>query len=62
MFGHIRRLASHAGSWYPSDKKKLDLQLTKYLEIARNEMEETKEQPGKIRAIIAPHAGLDYSG
>ncbi len=61
MFGQIRRLASHAGSWYPADKKKLDTQLSQYLEIAKNQMEESKDQ-GKIRAIIAPHAGIDYSG
>eukprot|EP00347_Sterkiella_histriomuscorum_P023645 403333881 len=64
MFGQIKRLASHAGSWYPSDKKKLDLQLTQYLEKAKIDLgDRIKDNSrGKIRAIIAPHAGIDYSG
>ena len=64
MFGQIRRLASHAGSWYPSDKTKLDKQLSDYLHRAQTDLEESKDEEakGRVRAIIAPHAGIDYSG
>lgn len=64
MFGSIKRIASHAGSWYPSDKKKLDAMLNQYLERARKDLaeREQRQNQGKIRAIIGPHAGLEYSG
>lgn len=44
MFGSIKRLASHAGSWYPSDKKKLDAMLNQYLERARKDLAERDQR------------------
>lgn len=71
------RSASHAGSWYTSNKTKLDEQLTSWLsvvngfdipkaqDVAREDEYSTDEVtlpvPG-IRAVIAPHAGYSYSG
>jgi AmmeMemoRadiSam system protein B len=49
------RAASHAGSWYSSNRVELDRQLTSWLsscELCHS----------KARAIIGPHAGYRYSG
>jgi MEMO1 family protein len=52
---HVRR-AAVAGSWYPDDPARLTRELDAYL--ARVDVE-----PGALpRAIVAPHAGLKYSG
>jgi AmmeMemoRadiSam system protein B len=51
------RSASHAGSWYDSDKSKLDKKLSKWLAEA-TPLTEIK----LIRGIIGPHAGFEYSG
>ncbi|XP_060063056.1 protein MEMO1-like [Ylistrum balloti] len=49
------RQATHAGSWYSSDGKELDSQLTSWLSKAP-----VCQAPA--RAIIAPHAGYYYCG
>lgn len=46
-----------AGTWYPSDPKKLALEIDNYINSAKVE-----NINGEIVAIIAPHAGLRYSG
>jgi MEMO1 family protein len=52
----IRR-SSVAGRWYPGDPSRLASEVDTYL--ARAVVEAT---PSPIRAIVAPHAGLMYSG
>ncbi|XP_076066499.1 protein MEMO1 [Oratosquilla oratoria] len=49
------RRASHAGSWYSDSAKDLDRQLDDWLNNAHL-------SHGPARAIIAPHAGYQYSG
>ena len=53
----MRRRAAVSGSWYPDDPTRLASELTGYLNRATRE-------PGRAapRALIAPHAGLMYSG
>ena len=51
------RRASVAGTWYPNHPARLVSHLDGYLERARVE-----EPAGQVRAIVAPHAGLMYSG
>jgi MEMO1 family protein len=51
------RRASVAGTWYPDNPTRLVSHLDRYLERAR-----TDDLAGQLRAIIAPHAGLMYSG
>ncbi|GAA5810291.1 hypothetical protein MFLAVUS_003711 [Mucor flavus] len=53
------RNASHASSWYSDNKSKLNKQLDSFLEKATEEHQFPIEG---VRAIIAPHAGLNYSG
>ena len=55
--GSYRR-ASHAGSWYVSDSRELDTELTSWLREAKS------QQPPapRAKAVIAPHAGYRYSG
>jgi AmmeMemoRadiSam system protein B len=48
---------SVAGSWYPRDPQALAAEVDRYLAAAR-----TVEGPTRPAAIIAPHAGLMYSG
>ena len=57
MQSNIRK-AAKAGSWYESDPKKLNDQLTSYLKKA----EITVPRGKKLSAIIGPHAGYEYSG
>ena len=52
------RKATKAGSWYESDSKKLNDELSLYLSKA----EITVPRGKKLRAIIGPHAGYEYSG
>jgi MEMO1 family protein len=54
--GSVRR-TSVAGTWYPDNPARLVSQLDGYLERARIE-----DPDGRLRAIVAPHAGLMYSG
>ena len=50
------RKAAVAGSWYPGTPNVLRDEVDRHLESAEVEC------AGEIRAIIAPHAGLHYSG
>jgi AmmeMemoRadiSam system protein B len=58
MSSNSIREASHAGSWYESNGKNLDQQLSTWLAEATS----TTNNRLKARAIIAPHAGYTYSG
>lgn len=51
------RPAAVAGSWYPGQAPRLTAELDRYLAAAT-----VPELPGRIVALIAPHAGLRYSG
>jgi len=51
------RRAAVAGSWYPDDPARLTQQVTRYVERA-----DVGEIGDPVRAVIAPHAGLMYSG
>jgi len=51
------RRASVAGTWYPNNPARLVSEVDGYLDRARLE-----DLAGPLRAIIAPHAGLMYSG
>lgn len=46
-----------AGSWYPSDPAQLRREIDRYLARA-----EPPELPGKVWGVLAPHAGVRYSG
>jgi len=50
------RPAAVAGSWYPGSAQGLAAAVDRYLARA------TREVPGDLVALIAPHAGLKYSG
>jgi hypothetical protein len=54
--GGLRR-AAVAGSWYPADRARLVAEVERYLGRARVE-----PCPAPVRAVVAPHAGLRYSG
>jgi len=57
------RRATHAGSWYNSNKAELDIELSRNLAKAKPTDEHSFSFPVKgIKAIIAPHAGYSYSG
>lgn len=45
------------GGWYPSSKSDLDTMLDRFFENAK-----PVKIPGKIVALIGPHAGINYSG
>ena len=53
----IRR-ASHAGTWYESNKSNLNTTLQNYLAASTKINESNKI----LKGIIGPHAGLEYSG
>ncbi|KAJ3400036.1 hypothetical protein HDU80_007335 [Chytriomyces hyalinus] len=57
----MKRSASHAGTWYSKDSKTLSDMLDKWLYEAAMDGTGPKSK-GPIRAVIAPHAGLSYSG
>lgn len=48
----VNRRASHAGSWYETDKRQLSSQLSDWLTKA--------EFKHEAKAIIVPHAGYFY--
>lgn len=50
--------AAFAGSFYPSDPARLDAEVGEFLTAARP----AAPLPGKIVALIVPHAGYVYSG
>eukprot|EP01060_Flectonema_neradi_P012369 TRINITY_DN191_c8_g1_i1.p1 TRINITY_DN191_c8_g1~~TRINITY_DN191_c8_g1_i1.p1 ORF type:complete len:315 (+),score=45.48 TRINITY_DN191_c8_g1_i1:46-945(+) len=54
-----RRVASHAGSWYAGDAAELQRQVNSYFE--RAQLPKGMET-ANVKAVIAPHAGLSYSG
>lgn len=51
------RRTSVAGTWYPDNPARLIAHLDGYLERAR-----VDDPAGRLRAVVAPHAGLMYSG
>lgn len=51
------RRAAVAGTWYGGDETSLGLEVAEYLETARN-----PPVPGRVVALVSPHAGLRYSG
>ena len=51
------RPAAVAGSWYPGTAAALAREVDRYVDQATSDLPE-----GDVRAIIAPHAGLMYSG
>jgi AmmeMemoRadiSam system protein B len=51
------RQSALAGKWYPADKIQLAKEIDEYLAEAN-----TVDVKGKIRGLIAPHAGYMYSG
>lgn len=59
-----KREASHAGSWYSARGSELKDQLKQWLYGDTEEPSSNQQEidENKIRAIIAPHAGLSYSG
>src|SRR6478609_8356612 len=56
--GRIRR-AAVAGSWYPADAARLAAAVDDQVAVAEREGTEVR---GDLVALIAPHAGLMYSG
>ena len=53
----MNRRAAVAGAWYSDDPSRLTDELDRYLDRA-----DVKPASGRARALIAPHAGLMYSG
>lgn len=51
------RRSPFAGTWYPDDPRELDSMVSRLLASALR-----TELPGKLVALISPHAGLKYSG
>ena len=60
------RIASHAGDWYPSGRAELTEMLQKFFtEAVGDKRLNAATRSGGVRAakaLIAPHAGLEYSG
>ncbi len=56
MATHSLRPPSVAGSWYPGDPDSLTREVDRYLDRVES------VPPAEPRAVIAPHAGLMYSG
>ena len=53
----VLRRAAVAGSWYPATAKSIAEEVDRYLEAA-----EPVSAPGRLVALLSPHAGLRYSG
>jgi AmmeMemoRadiSam system protein B len=53
----IVRRAAVAGSWYPGTASAVAAEVDSYLEAAR-----AAPPPGRLVALVSPHAGLRYSG
>ena len=51
------RVAAVAGSWYPGTPKAIVAEVEAYLERIT-----TPPPPGRLIALVSPHAGLRYSG
>ena len=52
----MNRPAAVAGTWYPGTREALTREVDTYLEAAKTAV------TGDVRAIIAPHAGIMFSG
>jgi len=48
------RKAQYAGSWYPADPAELRAQISAYTPVSSS--------PEKVLGVVAPHAGVVYSG
>jgi len=57
----LTRTATHAGSWYTHEGRKLNDQLSEFLQGVEPSSE-FKPPISGCKAIIAPHAGYSYSG
>ena len=53
----VLRRAAVAGSWYPGTASAINAEVDSYLDAARAE-----PPPGRLVALVSPHAGLRYSG
>ena len=53
----VLRRAAVAGSWYPATAKSIAEEVDRYLDAA-----EPVSAPGRLVALLSPHAGLRYSG
>jgi AmmeMemoRadiSam system protein B len=53
----VLRRAAVAGSWYPGTASAINAEVDSYLEAAR-----AAPPPGRLVALVSPHAGLRYSG
>jgi hypothetical protein len=53
----VLRRAAVAGSWYPGTASAITAEVDSYLEAAR-----AAPPPGRLVALVSPHAGLRYSG
>jgi AmmeMemoRadiSam system protein B len=53
----VLRRAAVAGSWYPGTASAITAEVDSYLEAARG-----APPPGRLVALVSPHAGLRYSG
>ena len=53
----VLRRAAVAGSWYPATAESIAEEVDRYLEAA-----EPVSAPGRLVALLSPHAGLRYSG
>src|SRR5918999_532896 len=51
-----------AGSWYPDDPARLRSQVQDYLRAASDHSRQAPPDAANVLALIAPHAGLMYSG
>ncbi len=53
----VVRRAAVAGSWYPGTASAINGEVDSYLDAAR-----AAPPPGRLVALVSPHAGLRYSG
>jgi MEMO1 family protein len=53
----VLRRAAVAGSWYPGTASAINAEVGSYLDAAR-----AAPPPGRLVALVSPHAGLRYSG
>jgi AmmeMemoRadiSam system protein B len=53
----VLRRAAVAGSWYPGTAAAITAEVDSYLDAAR-----AAPPPGRLVALVSPHAGLRYSG
>ncbi len=58
----MRRPAAVAGQWYPSDPVRLTQEIAAYLETADARSPPAPAESDTVVALVAPHAGLQYSG